>query len=286
MTDNQPANPVSSPHNSRLLKDRRRWYDCFPDGTLEFVSTMRIVYTLLLFVIPIGGTSFRTAGFAGIAVLLLADMILSMYWLTQLAADRRLLTAETNENKGAASRMIYIIACVAVCHAILFGIAMTFRPPGFVLTHLKPAMMGTARIALIALWIPPAVLSFILAGRLMNVKNPILKALLLVPVASWFSIRRISANIAEEYHRRTPHLNADEEEYSRAGILGAEVLQVLSLLALLGTAAKPGLWSHMNIATATASILFGLAAIADMAAIENAHRSYVQFFHKSQNKPA
>lgn len=286
MTDNQPANPVSSPQNSRLLKDRRRWYDCFPDGTLEFVSTMRIVYTLLLFVIPIGGAGFRSAGFSGIAILLLADLILSMYWLAQMAADRRLLTTETNENKGAASRMIFIIACVAVCHAVLFGIAMTFRPPGFVLTHLKPAMMGTARITLIALWIPPAVLLFILAGRMMNVKNPILKVLLLVPMISWFSIRRISANIAEEYHHRTPHLNADEEEYSRAGILVAEVLQVLSLLALLATAAKPGLWSHMNIAAATASILFGLTAIADMAALENAHRSYVQFLRHSQDRPA
>lgn len=277
----QAATPSAAA--SELAAERRQWFRSFPDGTLEFIAAVRVLAIVAMFVLPIGGAALRGYCSAILGAMLLADAAMSAFWLAQLASDRRILL-EGRTQRG--NEAIVAAVLTLLCHAaLLLAAAMLLRLP-IPMLRLRPEAMKVAGWALLAAYALLGMATWYVVSRTTGTRKRAWSLLVAVPLLAWPATRRIAYETGEIFAAWTAANAASPAKLPRGGFVAADILMCLFLLAVLATARHPSTWAHMGFGPAAAALLFGLAAIADMAALEHAHHAYLKYIRTQKPKQA
>lgn len=266
-----------------MLMQRRRWFRCFPEGTLEFTVVTRVLALLLGTLLLVVPTADQPIVLTALVAMLWLDYALVMWWAVQVHADLECLLAPSATAPVDSSR--YRIGVTIA--ALLPSVAMaTVAAPKMRAT--LPPLVIPALLVLSVILLAPATAAL----RRMCVGPKGIRLLLLVPGAHCFAIHHRIRTLLADLNKRSP------ETTPQAGA-APTVAGVMLILMAICLAATLALWRKESGAefagqTATwlsmlrrgaefASILTAaMFAIADLAAMESLQRGFIMLLRKKQ----
>ncbi len=278
-----PSAAAVPPELAARLAARRRWFRSFPDGSLEFVAAIRIVWILAFFAAPVIGGFLQVYATLAIGAVLLLDFGLVMTWLVRITADRDAWARRgTAENPAGARSGASLTAIALIAQALLLAfLALSFLrlPLEIVRTH--PGVANTARWVLLAAYAVAAVATA-RSCRSAGLRSRASGILLAAPLLSWWALRRFARDVAApmtnevQVLKKPPHLSGAGFVMADAAWLAALVVSVAVVL----LARNMGM--HATWQNACSGILLAVAAIADVAALESVQRVYLGWLRTVQ----
>ena len=260
-----------------LLSARRPWFRSFPEGPLEFVAAVRMVWILALFVVPVVGGFLRTYGTVGVAALLLADLGLTMWWLTRLVTDRNCWLGGQPVGPTAsrwAGLRPTLVAIVAQGLLVAFGLSFLALP--FEAARNNPAAVTLVRWVLCASYM--VAIPFVVATcRTVGLRGRWYTVLLAVPFVHWWAVRRFAADAGASLAEQVARQSKWNAGFSRAGFIFADATWVVLILVVIASAVTGGIWTRMTFQGLCSAMIMAVAAIADVAAMEAAQHAYVMY---------
>lgn len=275
--DTPPVARTTSAQASELLAARRRWFSSFPEGPLEFVAAVRLLWILSLFVIPVIGGFLRTFGALGVSALLLADVGLTMWWLTQLVSDRDCwLGGEPIAPGKPAGAGVKPTAAVVVTQGLLFAFGASFLTLPFEAARVHPGVVAAVRWGLFAAHLVAIPLA-VAACRAAGLRGRWCVVFFVVPFLHWWAARRFAADLGSSFAEQAGRRSSKEVDFSRAGFVFADVMWVVLILVIAADLLAGGMWSGMTMQGLCSALIIAVAAIADVAAMESTQRAYLAY---------
>jgi hypothetical protein len=283
--DGGPARSSAPVRSQELLAVRRRWFRSFPEGPLEFVAAARLVWILALFAAPVLGGLLRTYAAFGIALLLLADVGLTMRWLTGLAGDRDCwLHGKPIPDEPIGRADLRPTVSVILAQGFLLGFGLSFLPLPFETARVHPGAVVVGRwVALAAFCVA---IPFIVATcRAAGLGNRWSVVLLAVPFLAWWPVRRLAGEIGASLAEQAARQSHKDLGFSRVGFVFADAMWVVMVLVLVVDLAVGGIWTRATFQGLCSGLVVAVAAIADVAAMESAHHAYLMYL-RTASQPA
>lgn len=281
-TATTPSTPV---HPDELLATRRRWFRSFPEGPLEFVAAVRLLWILALFVVPVIGGFLRAYGTIGIAVLLLADLGLTMWWLSRLLSDRDCwLDGKPIGPSEIAWTGIRPTAAAVVAQGLLFAFGLSFLAVRFETARMHPGAVVAVRWALFAAYLL-AVPFVVTTCRTAGLRGRWSTPLLAIPFVHWWVVRRFAAEAGESLAAQVARQSNRDPGFSRIGFIFADVTWVVLILVLVADLLTGGVGTRVTFQGLCSALIVGVAAIADMAALEATQHTYLMYLRTAPQPP-
>lgn len=265
-----------------VLARRREWYEVFPHGTIEFIMVTHALTLLLLVVLPVVRSTQRPMVLLALAGMLLADYLLTLWWVVQMEADAALL-AEPGAAGGIGPERRRRIGRWMVM-AIPGTLALAAMGAGQVSTPQMAVGLAVASLVtlvIIRLRFAPGIATSGWAGWLV-----------LIPLLHFPAVHRFAFEIEERIRAaRAPGAGAAEEPGSPVVRVLAGVLWVLTAAAWIGVAVRwrMGLtWPEVlpSLLLPIGGVLFAMPlAVADIAVLEHAQRLLLRGFPRGGSKP-
>lgn len=277
--------------NDTLLQ-RQRWFRSFPEGTLEFLLVTRLASVFLLLALGVMREAQRPMVLVVLAIVLLVDYALMIWWAVQMAVDLNMLCgrpdgssapqtealnsdADTGADPCGPRQPVALVALLACLPAII--LCLTLAPwPELVLAH------RTLPAALTRVLLPVAGVLFLItlvlgyrALRRIRLGPPLWTVLLLVPFVHWFAMHRLLGHMRT---RLETYQRGRGETPTEGPILAVPIADVSWFLAVVpwvivaGLRLAKGLWS--NYFPPCGAALVALFAVADVAAMEGFQRHF------------
>jgi len=260
-----------------LLAARRRWFASFPEGPLEFVAAVRIVWILGVFVAPVLGGFLRTYAAIAISLLLLADAALTMWWLSGMAADHGVWLRNRPPDLARNGRpAIGPAASVVLTQGLLFACGVTFLSLPIESARLHPGVMATIRWIVFAAFLASVPLLFAVC-RSAGLGGRRSVVLLAVPFLHWWTVRRFAADLGAAFAGQGAHRSGRDSEFSRAAFIVADFLWAILVLIVAINLSMGGIWAGLTFRGLCSGSIVAVAAIADVAAMEVAQHAYLTY---------
>jgi len=272
----------SAQYESELLARRRRWFRSFPEGRLEFIAVIRLLWVIGLFVLPLMPAVERVYGTMALGIVFIVDAALALAWVAQMLADRNSWMGEDAFPSSRPARPWGLcVALVILSYLLLFSFGATFLHLPWETARVHPGAVRVVRWMLLAAYIAsvPIVWSSL---RSLGVRSQLATALLAVPLLHWWAVRHIGANVAAEFARRTISTSPDEAAFSRAAVVAADAVWTVWLVVMAVIFTVSGLRAGLAWQPACCSLLAAVAGIADMAAMEAIQRAYLAYVQRRQ----
>ena len=268
-----------------LLAARRRWFASFPEGPLEFVAAVRIVWILGVFAAPVVGGFLRTYAAIVISLLLLADAGLTIWWLTTLAADHGVwLRGRPLDPARGGRPPIGPAAGVVLSQGLLFLFGVTFLSLPIEAVRQHPGVIATIRWIVFAAFLAsvPLLLAACRSAGLGSRRSVILLA---VPFLYWWTVRRFAADLAADFAGQAAQRLGRDSDFSRAAFIVADVLWAILVLIVAVNLSMGGIWAGLTFRGLCSGSIIAVAAVADVAAVETAQHAYLTYL-RAASRPA
>jgi len=268
-----------------LLAARRRWFASFPEGPLEFVAAVRIIWILGVFAAPVVGGFLRTYAAIAISLLLLADAALTMWWLTGMAADHGVwLRGRLLDPARGGRPAIGPAASVALTQGLLFAFGVTFLSLPIEAARLHPGVMVTIRWIVFAAYLAsvPLLLAVCRSAGLGGRRSVVLLA---VPFLHWWTVRRFAADLGADFAGQAAYRLGRDSDFSRAAFIVADVFWAILVLIVAVNLSVGGIWAGLTFRGLCSGSIVAVAAIADVAAMEVAQHAYLTYL-RAASRPA
>jgi hypothetical protein len=267
-----------------LLAVRRKWFASFPEGPLEFVAAVRIVWILGIFAAPVVGGFLRTYATIAVALLLLVDAGLMMWWLTGLAADHGAwLAGRSLDPSRGGKPPAGPLATVVLSQGLLFAFGLTFMSLPIEAARLHPGAMAVARWIIFAAYVASVPLMFATC-RSAGLNGRWSVVLLAVPFLHWWTVRRFAAELGAGFAGQAAQRLGRDADFSRAAFILADVLWAFLVLIVVVDLAMGGIWAGLTFRGLCSGSIIAVAAIADVAAVEAAQHAYLTYL-RSASRP-
>ncbi len=260
---------------AELLDRRRQWFRSFPEGPLEFVAAVRVIWVLGLFALPMIGGTLHGYAMVGLALLLLADSVLVVWWLSELAVDREALLfarpADLRRNPWAAT------AAAALGQAMLLAFLLSFSRQRIPVVG---AIDGMGRWVVLAVAAVAAALTM-RQCRTAGLQGRPSSVLLIVPLVNWWVTRRLAYDLTRSYSTEIVRHGRHPAGPSRAAGVFADALWIMTLLMVAVALGSGSTWSSPTAMGVCSSLVLAAASVADVAAMESAQAAVLQFLRTS-----
>ena len=272
--------------NESSLTQRRNWFRAFPEGSIEFVIITRVLALLLLLLMNAVGGSNRILAVQGLAGLLWADYLLTMWWAVQVATDLNALTAKEPPAADALrSRRVRtcVLGMLPATACLLLVVALvpwpSFLPGGESVRSASARFGGPLMGILFLVSLGPAYRAL----RDARLGSGLWTMVLLIPIVHWFALHRLTMDLHVRLVRRSQESDgpSSNEGSPYAAILAADVTWVLTILPwviLLVWPLVPDTWrseSPPPMMPICGTLIAAVFAIFDVAAMENVQRRFV-----------
>lgn len=268
------------------LQQRQRWFRSFPDGTLEFLLVTRLLAVFLLLALAAMRESQRPMVLLALALVLLADYVLMIWWAVQTAADLDSLSARPSADPPAPvpaapepkPRRLQAVALACLPAVVAF---VALAPwPDFAISN------AVAREGVVRVLRPAGSVAFVLALivgywglRPIRLGPPVWTILLLVPCVHWFAMHRLVSHLRSRLDACRRATGETVTEGPAVALAFADVTWLLAMipwvvLIIAGMSRAPGFNWRGFLAPCGAG-LTAVFAIADMAALEGLQRQVV-----------
>lgn len=284
--------------NDTALLQRQRWFRFFPDGSIEFLLVTRILAIFLLLALGVVRESQRPMVLMALAVVLLLDYVLMVWWGVQTVVDLECLIEQSGNHPatprescgtlayatpGATSADLHWRRLKAALSACLPAVAVfvALAPwPEFAISH-SPARAAVMRVLLPAAGAAFIVLLLVGQRALQKIRMgpPLWTALLLVPFVHWFAMHRLIGHLRARLDRYRQTRGEQPGDGPRLAVPIADATWVLAVLpwavlAVRGMPQQPEM-SWQDFVPPCGAILTALFAVADVAALEGVQRQFV-----------
>jgi hypothetical protein len=265
------------------IAEQRRWFRFFPEGSIEFTIITRVLALILLLALAVVSGTQRVPVLLALSMVLWADYMLTLWWLIQMASDLNALAAASPPSAAELSRerlrigaMVTLSATAAFLMLAPWPAVAPARPPlGFVARTLPIAMYVVYPITVVLAWRSLRTLALNRPGRTF---------LLLVPIVHWIALHRLMGDLEARLKHgadEKPHDTGSSSGDLSTMLIAADVVWVLGVLpwlVLYVLALAGGDLSRIGLVCAT--MLSGLFAVIDLAAMESLQRRFVGALRK------
>lgn len=269
---------------------RRKWFQSFPEGSIEFMLVTRVLALLLLLALAIVQDVQRPVVVLALTMVLWADYVLMMWWAVQMTTDLDDLFADPPPPADAARRRRVWAACLGASPSV--AAALLLVPWPYLLLPSEWSRAAVVHVAAPLLGIAFVALMFVAQAALQRVRlgpRP-WTLLLLVPIAHWFAMHRLLTGLHARVHQRREERGQTVKDDSGPGaaVRIADITWVLSILpwgTLVLVSLLRGGWptgSGASGASVCGAFIAAVFAVADVAAMEQLQRRFVLLLHKHQ----
>jgi hypothetical protein len=215
-----------------MLTERRQWYHCFPEGTIEFNLVTRIVVVGMLGALAVLPESQHVLVINGLVGTLWFDALLIIWWAVQIGMDLETSIAPSGTPAPQARRRALVCAGWA---------ALPTLPALLLLAPWADLIINdeAARIRAMTVLVPVLSTCFVVSLFLATwaLKRLRLGAvgwvvLWLIPVLHLLALHRIirSTQARIQHRRAETGLNSDERHMMGGSLIAADIIWLLSLI--------------------------------------------------------
>jgi len=283
-----------------LLRERQRWFQFFPEGSIEFLLVTRVLALLLLLALMLMRLQ-RSAISVALVTVLWVDHAIMLWWLLQLAMDLAAISAQNVSDESVkpvqqhASR--WRVAFLIMLPTILAAAILAPWPAMLhnVLTSSSDSLFGiliTYRIPILAVAFVASILMAQRVVRKIQLEPFVWTVLMFIPGFHWLAIQRLSKHLR---HRivacQTLGVDKTIDKAAKATPLAMTIADATWVLMILPWAAvvvfvlATGRWpkEFPQVMMPSCGILVAAGfAVANIAALESVQRQFVDYLRRSQ----
>jgi len=272
--------------NKPVVTERQTWFRFFPEGSVEFLVVTRVLALLMLAALIVVRSNQRPLVLVALVALLWLDYLLMLWWAIQVTTDLDDLFSEPQPGD---QEVRYRRVRVGLQAALPSAVAVVVLAPW-------PALMGSLESSMalghLGRWVTVPVFGVLFVVALFFAQRALQRVrlgrpgwtlLFLIPVLHWFAMHRLLLGLEARFQQRCGEQGQPPGDDLRSGLalVLADVSWVLSVLPW-GMVVVWVWWrgSWPAVAPGCGTLLAGLFAVADLAALEQLHRRLVGFIQK------